>query len=65
MISSSANELKILIQKAIDDHKITHDEYDEIINKATEDGHIDSQERALLEQLQDMIESGMVKWAPK
>lgn len=65
MISSSAHQLKELIEKAIEDHKITRDEYDDIINLASEDGHIDSQERALLQQLQEMIETGMVKWAPK
>lgn len=65
MISSSAHKLKEMIEKAIEDHKITHDEYDQIINIASEDGNIDRQERVLLQQLQEMIENGMVKWAPK
>ena len=65
MISESAQRLKATIEKAIEDHKITRDEYDQIINIATEDGHIDPQERVLLQQLQEMIENGMVKWAPK
>jgi hypothetical protein len=65
MISESANQLKEMITKAIDDHKITHAEYDQIINMATEDGNIDHQERALLQQLQEMIENKMVTWAPK
>lgn len=65
MISESAQRLKAMIENAIEDHKITRDEYDQIIYIATEDGHIDPQERALLQQLQEMIENGMVKWAPK
>jgi hypothetical protein len=65
MISESAQKLKEMIEFAIQDHKITRDEYDQIINIATEDGYIDSHERVLLQQLQEMIENGMVKWAPK
>ena len=65
MISESAIRLKKMIEMAIEDHKITQDEYDQIINIASEDGHIDSQERALLQQLQEMIENGMVKWSAR
>ena len=65
MISESAERLKEMIEKAIEDQKITRDEFDMIIHIATEDGHIDRQEHALLQQLQEMIENGMVKWAPK
>ena len=64
MLSESAQRLKEMIEKAIEDHKITRDEYDMIIHIATEDGHIDPQEQVLLQQLQEMIENGMVKWAP-
>jgi hypothetical protein len=60
--SESAHRLKEMINKAIEDHKITRDEYDEIIHIATEDGHIDPQERALLAQLQDMIEDRSVRF---
>ncbi len=59
--SKSAGKLRQLIEKAIEDQKITHEEYDQIIHIATEDGHIDSQERALLSTLQDLIESKMIK----
>jgi tellurite resistance protein len=59
--SESAQRLKEAIIKAIEDHKITRDEYDEIIQIATEDGHIDPQERALLSELQDMIEDKSVR----
>jgi hypothetical protein len=62
-LSESAHRLKEMINKAIEDHKITRDEYDEIIHLATEDGHIDPQERALLAQLQDMIEDRSVRFS--
>lgn len=61
-ISESAGRLKIMIEKAIEDHEITRSEMDEILNIASEDGYIDRHEQALLDQLQDMIESKMVKF---
>jgi hypothetical protein len=63
--SESAQRLKEMIVKAIDDHRLTRDEYDEIIHLATEDGHIDPQERALLSELQDMIEDRSVRLVAK
>lgn len=60
--SESAGRLRKMIEKAIDDHKITRDEMDTILNIATEDGHIDPQEQALLNQLQEMIENRTVKY---
>ena len=63
--SESANRLKKMIEKAIEDHKLTRDEYDQILHIATEDGMIDHQEQALLEQLQDMIDNKMVKVVAK
>ncbi len=63
--SESAQRLKEAIIKAIEDHQITRDEYDEIINIATEDGHIDPHERALLSELQDMIEDRSVRLVAK
>lgn len=61
-LSKSADKLRHMIEKAIEDHKITRDEYDQIIHLATEDGHIDPQEKALLSVLQDMIETKLVKF---
>jgi CBS domain containing-hemolysin-like protein len=61
-LSSSADKLRKLIEKAIEDQKITRKEYDKILQMAYEDGHVDSQERALLAELQDMIENKMVKF---
>ena len=61
-VSESSIRLKEMIEKAIEDHKITRDEYDQIINIATEDGHIDPDEQALLRELQQMIEDKMVRF---
>lgn len=61
-LSESADKLRKMINKAIDDEKITRAEMNAIIALATEDGHIDSQERALLNQLQTMIEDKVVKY---
>lgn len=63
-LSESAGRLKTMIEKAIDDHQITRLEMDNIMAIATEDGFIDSQEQALLDQLQEMIEHKVVKVIP-
>jgi hypothetical protein len=63
-ISESAIRLRKLIDKAIEDHKLTRSEYDMIINEATKDAHIDRHERALLDQLQEMIENKSIKMVP-
>jgi len=59
--SSSATKLKAMIDEAISDEKITPVEREQIMMLADEDGIIDNQERALLTQLQDMIQSGAIK----
>jgi len=59
--SKSASELRHMIAKAIEDHVITRDEYDRILFLASADGHIDREEQALLEQLNDMIQHKEVK----
>ena len=61
-VSESSIRLKELIEKAIDDHKITRSDYDKILYIATEDGYIDKHEQALLSQLQQMIEDRIVKF---
>jgi len=63
-LSDKARILREKIEKAIEDHKITRFEYDMIIHQATEDGVIEKQEQALLDQLQGMIEDGLVKMVP-
>lgn len=63
-LSESAARLKKMIEKAIDDHQITRAEMDMILHIATEDSHIDRHEQALLDQLQEMIETKVVKIVP-
>ena len=60
--SESAGRLRIMIEKAIQDQKITRDEMDAILHIATEDSHIDPHEQALLDQLQEMIENKIVRY---
>lgn len=60
-VSESAQRLREAIVKAIDDHKITRTEYDQILAIATEDGHIDPQEQVLLAELQNLIADKSVK----
>jgi hypothetical protein len=60
-ISEDAVRLRKMIEHAIEDHLITHDELDKIHSLATEDGHIDRHEQALLDQLHQMIEDKSVK----
>ncbi len=61
MRTRSGLELAEAIKKAIEDHVITHTEYEEILQIANADGVIDNQERALLRELNEMIENRTVK----
>ena len=62
--SKNAGKLRVLIEKAIEDHLITRAEFDAIMAMALDDGHIDAHEQSLLEQLQEMIENKTVKLIP-
>jgi hypothetical protein len=63
-LSDKAHNLRKIIEKAIEDHKISKSEYDLIIHSATDDDNIDDQERALLGELQNMIEERIVRIVP-
>jgi ATP-dependent protease Clp ATPase subunit len=63
-LSEGAKNLRVIIEKAMEDHKISKAEYDNIIHIATEDGNIDRQEQALLSQLQEMINDKTVRLVP-
>ncbi len=63
-VSESANRLRDMIVKAIEDHKLTRAEYDAIIHMATADYIIDHQEKALLAELHNLIENKTVKLVP-
>jgi uncharacterized membrane protein YebE (DUF533 family) len=57
-------KLSELIKKAIEDHELSHTEYERILALAGSDGVIDRQERGLLAQLQDMLSDGSIKRIP-
>lgn len=59
--SKSAGELKKLINDAISDLEITPGEYQQIMDFAHEDGHLDKEEKALLAQFHAMINNGTLK----
>lgn len=64
-VSESSIQLKAMIEKVIEDEKITREEYDKIIYIATKDGVIDRHEKALLNELQQMIENKAVEFVMK
>jgi len=62
MVSGETGEkLATLIKKAIRDLQVSNAEYDAIMAVADADGVIDSQEAALLRQLNDLIANGTIK----
>ena len=60
----TGGRLAEMIKKAIRDCELTTSEHDQILAIADEDGVIDSQERNLLRQLQDLIANGTIKKIP-
>lgn len=63
-ISKSSIKMRQIIEKAIDEHYITHDDYNNLIHIATEDSTIDPHEKILFKHLQDMLEDRTVKFKP-
>ena len=50
-LTKSGLELRLVIEKAIEDHVITNSEYEEIMRVANKDGIVDDHEQRLLSQL--------------
>jgi hypothetical protein len=63
-VSESANRLRVIIDSAIEKHSMKRSEYDSIISIVHEDGFVDSQEKALLAQLQDLIDDKTIRLIP-
>lgn len=61
-VSQSALNLREAVEKAIKDGFISRNEYNNIINIATEDGHIDKQEEAILTEFHRMIHDREIKF---
>jgi hypothetical protein len=55
-------KLREMIEKAIADDIITREEYDQIIEQALKDGHVDRVEQALLAELNEMIQDRIVRF---
>jgi len=64
-VSDSAQQMRTLIDNAVNTHEITIEEHEKIMMLASEDGIIDTQERALLSQLNDMISDKTIKFVVK
>jgi len=64
-VSKSALELREMIEKAIQNHEITREDYDKIIHVATEDGHIDRHEKVMLREFQTMIDDRDIRFVKK
>jgi hypothetical protein len=60
----TGGKLAELIKKAIEDGKLTNSEYEQILAFAQSDGTIDSQEKKLLTQLQEMLANKSVVRVP-
>ncbi len=55
-------KLREMIEKAIEDDVITRKEYEDILQQAMKDGHIDRVEQALLAELNQLIQDRIVKF---
>jgi hypothetical protein len=60
-LTKSGLELRVVIEKAMKNHVITNNEYEEIMKVASNDGIADDHEERLLSQLQGMLENGTLK----
>jgi len=64
MLTKSGKKLEEIIKKAIEDHVITNAEYEEIFETIHADGVVDAHERALMQELKDLIADKSIKRAP-
>ncbi len=62
--TEEAKKLEAIILRAIDDLELTTSEYDEIMTQANADGRIDPDEAHLLNELQRLIDDGVVRRVP-
>jgi hypothetical protein len=61
---ATGGTLAEMIKKAIDDGKLTNSEYEKILAVAQADHVVDSQEKKLLSQLQEMLSNKTVIRVP-
>ncbi len=63
-MSEPSNKLAEMIKKAISDLELSTSEYEAILAQAGADKVIDSNEKVLLKQLQEMLANGTIKRVP-
>jgi hypothetical protein len=63
-ITKNGEKLEEVIKRAIEDHVVTNDEYNEIMRIAHQDGVIDSHEQLLLKEFKDMIAHDLIERVP-
>ena len=63
-MTSPGEKLADLIKKAIEDGELTTSEYNAILKQVDEDKVLDSDEKILLQQLQDMLADKTIKRVP-
>ena len=61
-VSKSAVKLRKAVDKAIANEMITMEEYDAIVAIATDDGHVDNHEAAILKEFNQLINSRDIKF---
>jgi uncharacterized protein YutE (UPF0331/DUF86 family) len=59
--SQTATSLKDLIKHAISDLEVTPAEYQQIMDAALDDGHLDNEEKTMLSQFHGMLSNGTIK----
>jgi uncharacterized membrane protein YebE (DUF533 family) len=64
MLTKSGKNLEEIIRKAVEDQEIRNSEYEEIIEAAHADGAIDTHERVLLQELNELISEKAVRRIP-
>lgn len=60
MMSRSANEIREIILESIRQNKISHADYDRIMEIAYADGYLDDQERHAIAFLRDLVDDRTV-----
>ena len=60
-VSDSSQKMRKILDRAIQEHEITRDDYDRFLTIASADGHFDTQERVLLANLNDLIYDRTIK----
>lgn len=61
-ISESATRIRVIVDEAVKEGEISHNDYDKIIEITGEDGHVDVHEQAILTELHQMLHDKELKF---